>query len=289
MPKNLIELIKASGKAGIDGQTFANDVTGADTNVAMSDYLCGVPSTFAPPDPNSTYPSGQMFAISIQFSGYGPRYYNIRRNDAGAWQSYGTALQTLHDIGWNDATASVTLNVTVLGEYDSTTLQTLTGFNVWFVGYTYPNAPTSETWESVEVTPAISGSLTPSGATTQTLQYYFDPDSANFNPSVWAPSSTTSWPVTISRRAYPGWSTRYEWEIHANNTIVNGSYNSLINSNGYTFTSFPGTNYGNANPVGYVQYRLRAEYNGGTPGAWTFTDVYNNTLMVVWTDPRNAL
>lgn len=271
MPKNLVELIKASGKAGIAGQSFANDVTDAAVGVAMTDYLVGAPTFFDPPAPETVYTSGQTISLGITFGAQGSKYASIRPPGTQGWLDLGTAQQVITAASWTGNT--VTLSITVTGDYDDNTVQTLTGFSAWFTGYTNPNEPPSSTWEDVSVTPTVAGPTTPTGSTTKTLQYLFNPDIAEFNPSVYVPSATTSWPITITRIAHPSWTTRHEWELHGND-----SYTYLLGGNGYTFASHPNTDFPNANPVGWIRYRLRAEYGGN--GQWT------NYGYVTWTDPR---
>lgn len=271
MPKNLIELIKASNGAGSAGQSFKTNVTGASSGgVSMVGYLVGSPGSYSgtPQTPvEFTYSTPQSWSIGVVWSGYGGTFYHIRRNGPTPWLFIGTGTVTINSVNWDDGSGTSTLNLTVEGEYDSNTIQTLTSFNAYFSGYSFPNMPAGSGAATVEVTPLVSGSSIPSGTTDGSLQWIYDPDIANYNPQ----QTTQAFSFRIARRAYPVWSTMYEWRIHSNS-----SYNSVIGTNGYSFDSYP--EYSNYS-VGWIEYRLRAEYGGG--GAYTPWG------ELLWTDGRD--
>lgn len=274
MPKNLVELIKASGQAGTAGQSFKSQVTGASGGgVSMTSYLLGaegsVSGTPAPAGENSIYASGTTFTLGIGFSGYGSNFNQIRRNGTAPWSFTGSAANTINSVTWSESPGTATVSVTVYGEYDANTIQTLTNFNAWFTGYQSPNEPAGAGGESVTVTPTIAGSGSASGSDVRSIQFIYDPDTALFNPSY----TSTTWSFDIYRRAYESWTTRNEWEMH-----TDANYNNVIGTNTYVFTSYPGDSY----TVGYARHRLKAAYNGGTPGSWT------NYGAVSWADPREA-
>lgn len=272
MPRNLVELIKASGQAGTAGQSFKSQVTGASGGgVSMTSYLLGsegsVSGTPAPPGENSIYASGTTFTLGIGFSGYGSNFNQIRRNGTAPWSFTGTAANTINSVTWSESPGTATVSVTVYGVYDSNTIPTLVNFNAWFTGYQSPNEPAGSGAESVSVTPTTTGGGMASGSDVSSIQFVYDPDTALFNPSY----TSTTWSFDLHRRAYESWTTRYEWRIHPD-----ANYNNPIGTNSYSFTSYPGDNY----TVGYVEYRLKAEYGGG--GAYT---PYG---AVLWDDPREA-
>jgi hypothetical protein len=275
VPKNLVELIKASGNAGIAGQSFKGNVTPTQavsdmTGFSMSSYLLGTDGsvTGTPLLPNEwTYPSGTTFTLVQNFASYGANFYRIRRNGVAPWYPMGTIEHTLNSATWDEVNDNVTLSVTCYGDYDPATAPGISAFTPYWQGYTSPNVPAGSGAEYVEVKPAVTGGVSASGTDDRTLQLWFDPDIAQFNPTF----TTASWSLRIQRRAYPAWTTINEWEIH-----TTSGYNNLLGTNTYVFTSYPQDNY----TVGYVRYRLKTEYNGGTPGSWT------NYGAVTWYDTR---
>jgi hypothetical protein len=275
VPKNLTELIKASGNSGIAGQTFKGNVNPTQavsdmTGFSMTSYLLGTDGglTGTPQPPvEITYNSGTTFTLVQSFSGYGWNFYRIRRNGTAPWYPLGTVEHTLDSVTWDEGNANVTLSVTCYGEFDAATEPGLSTFAPYWQGYISPNVPAGGGPEYVEVKPVVTGGISPSGADDRTLQFWFDPDSADFNANFTMVSSS----LRISRRAYPAWTTLNEWELHATS-----SYDNLLGTNTYVFTSYPQDNY----TVGYARYRTKAEYNGGSPGSWT------NWGAVTWYDTR---
>lgn len=281
MPKNLVELIKASSAAGIAGQSFKTNVTGATTGVSMTSYLSGsfgsFGGSFPQPENEITYSTPQNWNIDVVLSGYGANFNQIRRNNTSGWTFLGTANATINSVTWNDGTGTATLAMTFTGNYDATTYPTLTNFTAYFLGYVSPNKPGAGA-ATVEVYPLASGGGAASGSDVFTLQWSYDPDIANYNPVITTPApnlGTGAQTMRIAKAAYPSWTTTYEWEIH-----TSSSYNNLLGSNFYQFTSYE--NDANVS-VGFIRYRIKAAYNGGTPGSWT------NWGELLWTDPRDDI
>lgn len=279
MGKNLVELIKASGNAGVAGQTFKGNVSPTQavsdmTGFSMSSYLLGTDGsvTGIPLLPNEwVYDSETTFTIVQNFASYGANFFRIRRDGTAPWNPLGTVQHTLNSVTWDEGNANVTLSVTCLGEFDPATAPGVSTFLAYWQGYTVPNVPPGSGAEYVVLAPVVTGGVSPSGTDDRTLQFIFDPDIAQFNSSF----TTGSWPLRISRRAYPGWTTLYEWELHSTSAYTDDP---PLSTNTYVFVSYPQDNY----PLGYVRYRIRAQYNGGTAGAWT------NFGLVSWSDTRTG-
>lgn len=276
MTKSLTKLLKASGKPAIINSRFG-DVTPTPPPAysGMTSYLVGAPGSYSGvptlPGEAADYTTPQTFNIGVTFSGYGSNFSYIRRNGTAPWTAIGSANQVLNSVTWDDGLATATLNVTVTGNYDATTYPTLlsspNGFVCWFTGYTSPTQNPNVGYVSVTMFPQATGGGTATGTNDFTLQWTYNPDTGGFNPN----QTTASHPFRIQKAAYPSWSTTYEWELH-----TDSNYNNLLGTNTYSFQSdvmFDAD-------VGYVRYRIRAEYNGGTPGSWT------NYGVVHWTDPR---
>lgn len=273
MPADLVELIKASGNAGTAGQSFLNHVTGATGGVSMTDYQLGSVNSYSgvPLTPvENTYATPQTWNIDVTFSNYGSKFNQIRRNGTTPWLFLGTANHVLNSVSWNDGTATVTLNSTVEGDYDAGTLQTLSSFSAWHTGYTAPTQNPNSGSVNVSVFPEVSGGGSPSGTTDFTLQWRYDPDTATFNSNM----TTSSFSFRMNKKAYPAWTTTHEWEMH-----TDSNYNNVVGTNSYTFSS--DENYDA--DVGYIRYRIKAAYNGGTPGSWS------NYGVIHWTDPRDNI
>lgn len=271
---NLVELIKASGNTGTSGQSFKDHVTGASGGgVSMTSYQLGSMGSYSgTPNPpvETTYTTPQTWNIVITFSNYGANFSQIRRNGTSPWSFIGVANQTLNSVTWDNGAGTATLNTTVEGAYDANTLPGLSSFNVWYVGYTSPTQNPNSGSVSVEVYPLTTGGGSASGWDDYNLQWIYDPDTAAFNTN----ATTSSFSFRINKKAYPGWTTTYEWEIHSDS-----NYNNVLGTNSYTFSSDEAYDA----DVGYIRYRIKAAYNGGTPGSWT------NYGVIHWTDPRDDI
>lgn len=271
MSKSLTKLLKAAGKPAIINSRFG-DVTPTPPPAysSMTSYLVGTPSEYSgvPPLPNEwQHTTPQTFDIGVTFSGYGANFNYIRSNGTAPWTVLGSANQILNSVTWDDGLGKATLNVTCTGNLDAGTFPTLVGFYVWHLGYTDPTPNPNSGNVTAYVYAAATGGGTPSGFNDFTLQWTYVPDTAGFNPN----QTTSSFSFRMDKAGYPSWTTSYEWQIH-----TDSNYNNLLGTDSYQFQS----NENFSADVGYVRYRLRAAYNGGTPGSWT------NYGVVSWTDPR---
>lgn len=266
MPLDAVELLRASGADGVAGED-AFDVAGAAVGAGGRGYVLGPASwSGAVPQPpvELTYASGHVFTGMLgTFANYGGHFLNIRRNGLTPWTRLGTAQSAVQSVAWDEGAGTVSLNVQLLGEFDPATLPGITGFSYWFRDYTQPAVPPDNGDYQIVIRRATTGGGSPSGSDDLVLQHRYDPDLADFNPML----DTPAWPVRVARRAYPSWDNTYEWQAHDSAAYTNEVASSIL--------SGPNT----LHSV-WIRYRLRAEYNGGTPGAWT------NYGEVSWSDPR---
>lgn len=193
MARNLIELIKASGGAGINGQSFRNNAAGAPLadGVRMTDYvLNGINFTGSIPvnDIPGGYGSSTLFSITANFS-CGGSFGLIQRDEQSAWTFSvvgGTnAAVTLESWSSNGAGVSHNLGVRVLGA-----LNALPGMSV--------SSVSDSTLGSNPEPVTFTANPTNLGGTGQTLLEIiptYDPDTANFNPTLIfdSPDSWTGW------------------------------------------------------------------------------------------------
>ena len=234
MALTLRDLIKASGNAGTTGQSFRNHVTGAGSGVGMRQYVAGLTFdvTDVLPSTEHTYASGSSVYTRIIYLSTGTKFSQIRQNGTTPWTQIGSASTTgglrPSSVVWDDTGRTATANYTLIGEYDSNTLQSLNSFQAWFLGYTNPARPDDNDTGgyTVRASPVVTGGGSPSGSTTMTYQWQYVPDIGPFNPTYTDPTSVT---VAVNRRAYPGWATYYETEYHDNSGYTNKSFNSIIN------------------------------------------------------------
>lgn len=266
-PLSAVGLLRASGADGVAGEEARADVTGATTGRAGRDYVLGAADWYgATPQPpvELTYASGHVFTGLIAgFPSMGGAFPLIRRNGLTPWTRLGTAQSTVQSVSWDDEAKTAALQVGVLGEYDPATVPTLSAFTYWFRDFVQPAVPSDSGSYQVVVKRTFSSPGTPSGSDDLVLQLQYDPDTADFNPLVQSPG----WPIRIARRALPSWDTVYEWFAYADSGYTTPVGSSVV--------SDPDTTY-----AVWIRYRLRAEYNGGTPGPWI---EYGE---VTWSDPR---
>lgn len=281
MPITLKELIKAGGGAGSAGQSFSNTGgLGASSGARISDYILptGSPTDNWDPagDTLTTYNSGGTYnpyvSFNYQYGGNGSRFYNIRRDISGWTNNTGSSI-TLNSVTWNDSAGTATLNMTIYGDYDSSTQQSLTAFQYYFSGYTAPDKPSDGGAYQVVLFPSVSGSSSPSGSSIITPSFTYDPDIASFNPN-----QTFNWSgIRVYKQAYPSWTTMYEWQAYLDSGYTTAAETSFYSSNDGNNAAFAYYTYG---PV-YIRYRIKAAYNGGTAGSWQDT-------TASWQDPRTA-
>ena len=274
MPYDLISLIQASAGSGTAGESFLNHVTGAASLVEMDDYTLAKDASpvwggtpLLPVD--FTYASQSVFTVTASFAGMQAKYPAIRRNGTSPWSQIGTILATtgsFNSVSWDDTNKTVTASVSSSGLLDPATLPVLTSYFPWFRDYAFPTEPPDSASYAVRVTAQYTSPAPASSSTDYTWQLRFLPDLGFFNPII----DTPSYDIRIYNRSYPIWTSVYESAFYDDAGYTNSVSNTITSSQGdpsYTW---------------YVQYRLRAEYNGGTPGSYT------QYGAVVWSDPRNT-
>lgn len=277
MTYNLVELIKASGNAGVAEESFRNDVTAAGDEVNMASYrLLGSGSGAASTASIGGFSiapaiTGNGFEVNLTFGGYGTRFRHIRNNGTSSWGGFSGSGLTHVTTSWNDGTATATLGVTAPNVYDPATSETLQfpdSFVAWFDGYVAPDRPADGDPNGylVRVSPRVTGGGIASGSTDYTFgPFSYNPDSAAFNPDY--SSGVGTYTIRVNRLAFPPWGTAYDLEAHDSAAYTNQIDLFVLS---YSFTT----------AQWYIRYRVKAEYNGGIPGAW------NEYGLVTWSDPR---
>jgi hypothetical protein len=272
MPFSLAYLIRASGYAGVAGQSFRNHVIGAATGAKMSDYIVSDWLFDSAPDPDFNYDDGATFAMPIAFT-QGSRAHFIKRAGSGVLTvqatygpDYGGTLpesnagfqidSTSHLI---DAGATGALTVTLRAP-----MAPATGFagSAWFDGYAHFDVPT---YDGVNPDPVrFDGVIAGGGAGgTPVLQCFsvmYAPDIGPFSPMLFK-----TFPLMMIERATDESTSPYAWEWH-----TNSSYTDLHSSDASFLV--------NSRPMDSFTYYLRVRPLAG--GAW------NNVGAVTFDDPR---
>jgi hypothetical protein len=185
----LRNLIRASGFAGVSGQSFRNHVTGAGSGAAMSQYkitawsFTGTSNLPSTSPLGGSYEDGHVFSnIDIVFT-QGSRAFNIKRTGAAMTVAgsgpYGFSVTASQSIV-GGATGSL---VTFTCRSPFSSEQVITG-NAWYNGYNRPNLPPSGSG-SVQVDfTANTTSSTASGVQNCQILCTYVPDIGDFNPTL---------------------------------------------------------------------------------------------------------
>lgn len=193
MTFNLRNLIKASGYAGVNGQSFRNNVAGSATGAKMSEYKCpdwffdtpGAPSTSPI---GSSYVGTQTFTIDVSFPSQASRAHYIKRigsmivfNPENANNSAGYSASVVSQSVVAAATGS-SISISVVPPTDT---GTVTFGSPWYADYTYPATPPSGSG-SVPVQFKAQMSAVGGGASVVNVRFSFtyDPDIGGFNPQL---------------------------------------------------------------------------------------------------------
>jgi hypothetical protein len=301
MALNLIELIRASGGAGISGQSFRSNVAvpPLPDGRAVSHYrlnsiaFTGEPTT----DISGTYPSSRLFNITATFNA-GPAFGLIQRNTSSAWTftivGGAGASATLETWSSNGGGVSHELGLRVLGALTGTPTMNHVAVSNDVGG----EGPWTVTWT------ASPQNLGGEGSALLEIIPTYDPDLANFNP-VLIYDGTSSWRGNFDNRGYNAVTDfDYEWRT------ANSGGGVLISTNrSFTLTTDIGWFNGSEN-VGRV-YPTAWEYpdspysgnNGLLPGEtsqpiylyWRVkpssggNGVWQNYGPITHQDPRSAL
>jgi hypothetical protein len=239
MPKNLIELIKASGGAGISGQSFANNVTGAASGVRMTDYLIpswNIDSSTIPIDGLGViYSSGHVFNIDIAIT-RGSRANLIQRLTSTAFTPFLLPMGIGGGVGSYAEVQSLSVfgggsqfivGVQVFGELSGTAS---VGINNEFVNEN-PAIDTGVASHTVRYFAIINtGGGGQQTSTRYQLSIDYDPDIANFNPVLTSKDFITDagWAFDMYDRTYQLSELQFRW--WDNQTDANNQNTSTIRS-----------------------------------------------------------
>lgn len=263
MSKTLYWLIKTSGNTGAAGQSFKNHVTAAAAGSKMTDYVIGTGtpvSDWTPAVEGDKYASGTTFAPYVNFANYGSQFHDIR---ADVWTPNACDEVTVNSVSWNEGLGRATMSITIAVD-SPPSLPYITGVMFWYTENPYPWEPVDSDPHYVEMIIAHTGGGT-ADEVEVTPKFDVQMDGSAFN----AQQTITFDPILITTE-YPGWDDVYEFETHEDS-----NYNS---PKSYGVDSYVDTTYSV-----WLRYRIRAEYNGGTPGSWV------NYGEVAWTDPREDI
>lgn len=261
--RTLRNLIRASGFAGIAGQSFRNHVLGAASGAKMSDYRSGGISTSGEPAPNGvTYNDNAGFTVTVSLGG-SARWSYIKNVGAGKF----SITPSLSPDGFAVVSPASTVNAadpssasfSVRAPYNGT--RTTSG-SVWFTGYVQPARPATTGPEPAQFYGIVT-SDPPTGTSNVSVQMGYWPDAVQdtFNPFM-----SVTWPFTMNNRQYPTDTAQFQWEWY-NNPSYTGT--PVSTSPTYSFTTSPGTT---------MDLWLRTRLVG--------TTIWTNYGLVHWADPR---
>lgn len=243
MGKNLISLLKASGEAGTDGQSFRM-VDGAADTVKMTDYLVGdlVLSGTLPVDSvelPGAYASGTTFGtINVGIGSYGAQAHQIRKS--------GTTGFTI-DLGNGGGGASVVINSfteVTPDDFDlSVTIHGKLGTTVTLSGGANGGASVPINWGDPWAWTFYANIGAPSGGPdTMFLNFTYEHDTAGFNTTkVYDPIE-----FDMARRSAAANDLRYKW--FDDGTDATNNTNPVLEGNGSFYASIGATSYGPGHP-----------------------------------------
>lgn len=213
MPKNLVQLVKASGGAGVATENFRDDVTGAGDGIGMLDYVISAWAFGNEPAPESSYNSGQVFAETVSFT-QAVQAHNIKRTgdvvvvSGTGGNPAGSSVSVASNIVSADTGSGI--NVTVVSGINPSGITV--GGDAWFDGLTEPDEPAGEDPEAIRFKAQVNGGA---GSGSQTVQWslQYNPDDGPFNDTL-----TRNQQATMNNRdAVIG---DYEVEWHANSSYT---------------------------------------------------------------------
>lgn len=266
--KNLRELIRASGKSGINGQSFKTNVNEAGQGIRMTDYLItGWTFTEKPPDPiestNPTLADNSLIYITAAFA-RGGNAGAIQRTDAAAWgismfPTSGDATEasaTLESLTYTDRGATIRLGLRVRGSLIANSL--LQSANAVAFGDlqtpAIPNPPEGITVRGTKFSTAPIASNGDGGAKNFWIDLIYDPDTAQFNGSL---HSMNDIRIQVANRGLSVNDFDYRW-------YANLSGNTGVDQVGNTATIYPYGTYNTGDPYPSGPYPTYP--NGTGPG-----------------------
>lgn len=306
MTLNLRELIKASGGAGINGQSFRSNAapdTGepplVDTASVRQYLIEDFAWTGSVPviDIVGNYASSSLFNITATFT-RGARAFLIQRNTSNAWNFFATEGVTvsIETFTSNSGGASHDIGLRCLGPLNASPTMS---HNAVSDGTGGTNDPDRVTFT------ATPGNLGGVGFTETFVSQYYDPDTADFNPEIAKDSGAARFNFRIDNRGYTADADfDYEWR-----TATNGGGTLIASTRSFNLETDFGWNPGGGDIA--LVYPTAWEYpdspyssnNGLLPGE-TSQEIYlrwrvkpssggngtwSNYGPVTHTDPRNAV
>ena len=250
----LRELIRASGYAGVAGQSFRNNVAGAGPGAKMSDYKCNGWSFASEPAPEIFYSEGQGFTISVDFS-QGSRASYIKRlgnaiviNPGIAPFGFDVYNKSSNVVG---AASGSSVSFNVHAPYAS---GVLFDGGAWYTGFTSPAKPGDSSTADVTFTGKVFAE-SPSGTDAVSVVISYAPDIGPFNPTL-----TKTFSFTMNRRAASTNLEDYDWEWYTPSNFATYGYDGvhyMATTSGIVIPS---------NPQETHTYYLRARDHRG--GSW---------------------
>lgn len=258
MSYSLRDLIRASGYAGVAGQSFRNHVSGAGAGAAMSQYKCNGWTFSGEPVPEITYDEGQAFTIAVDFS-QGTYADWIKRAGSGlvaitaGLSPYGFDVYNQASTVVGPATGS-SVSFNVHAPYASG--YSLSG-GAYFTGYIPPDEPANSDPADVTFTGRVTAE-SPTGSDSVSVQISYAPDIGPFNPTL-----THEFPFAMYRRSASTNLADYDWQWYSD-----AGYTTLVTTSAaFVVTSNPGdsTTY-------YLKAKSKASGTYTTVGAVIFVD-----------------
>lgn len=259
--RNLISLLKASGEAGTDGQSFRM-VDGAGDGIRMTDYLVGnlvidgtlpVNETELP----GAYNSGANFPlINIGIGSYGAQAHQIRRAGTTGFvlglNNGGGGAQLQINSFTEAAPNDFDLDLTIVGKV---------GSNLNIQGAAVDSEPVPLNWGEPWYWEFLAMINSASGSDTMGLTITYTHDTGGFNTV----KSAGPYNFTMNRREPAYSDLRYRW--FDNSTDANANTNPVKEGNGSFYASLDAVSYGPNHPNNEnftVYLRFTADLTGSS-------------------------
>lgn len=287
MPFSLRNLIKASGFAGVAGQSFRNHVSGAVGGTRMSDYIIPkfVLDTGSVSVPPFTYGTTATLTLPFTLPNKGIRASAIQRRAVTQFGAnrfpvngnFGGSSVTITSLGtWSDDNKSGSLNLTVVAPFAGTpTLTTSASFFTNGAGSTPSDTPQRVRWQA-------KLSSTPAGTSSLEITTRYTPDIGPFNDTLFSSGSgpNDGFIISVTNRAYEVDDYEYEWhsnsgysDLLSNSSFYIPTFGSAIYTRGGTYTApYDDASYGGSVLTAYLRWRSDSGSGWNNVGAVTFTD-----------------
>jgi hypothetical protein len=232
--RNLRKLIVASGGAGIDGQSFKSNVTGAAEGVRMTDYLISnwafAPEPMDPsefPGDLGTYPDNSLYSPDVLFT-RGSQAFYIQRLDSPAWsfslfavegdEPFGSSV-TLESFSTPDSGGVFTLDLRLRGAVSFAGMFASASAFGDLEAPLVPNPPLGELVQPARW--AASPSSVLGGHRDYILGVVYIPDLSGFNPMfTQIRQGLSGLPIRIANRATTTADFDFRWYIDSTYTTL---------------------------------------------------------------------